>query len=133
VPGPLRHLPVLVALAVCALAAGVGPAGAEDGRSEARVSGVCGAGGDWSLRVVAEDGAIELEFEVDDVRRGAAWRVALVRERRVVWKGSVTTRRSGSFRVRRVFGDLPGAETVTARAWGPAGKTCRGTVRLPGP
>ena len=55
----------LVALAVCALVAAVGTAGAKDARPEGRVSGVCGAGAAWELRLKADDGRIELEFEVD--------------------------------------------------------------------
>lgn len=125
-----------VAIAACAFAVGVGEAGArdgKDGRTEVRVTGVCTASATVKLRLRAEDGRLELQFEVEHARQGA-WRVALVRERRVVWKGAATvTRASKSFEVERTVADLPGADTVVARAWGPAGAGCLATATLPGP
>ncbi len=120
-------------MAASALVVAVGTAGAKDSRPEVRVSGVCGAGAASKLKLKVDDGRIELEFEVEHGRGGVVWRVALVRERRVVWKGAATTgRRSGSFEVRRTLDDLPGADTVAARAWGPGGTSCRATATLPG-
>ena len=103
-------------------------------RVEVRVAGACSAGVTSRLRLRADDGGIELEFEVDQDRAGAVWRVALVHERRVAWKGVVrTARRSGSFDVERRLRDLPGADAVTARAWGPRGAACRAAATLPAP
>ena len=71
------------------------------------------------LRLKRDDDAIELRFELDQSRAGALWRVVLVHERRVVWKADATkTRVNGSLEVRRNLRDLPGADTITARAWG---------------
>ncbi len=120
-------------MAASALVVAVGTARAKDSRPEVRVSGVCGSGASSKLKLKADDGRIELEFQVEHGRGGVVWRVALVRERRVVWKGAATTaRRSGSFEVRRTFDDLPGTDTVVARAWGPAGTSCRATATLSG-
>ena len=44
---------------------------------------------------------------------------------------SSTTRASSSFEVRRTLQDLPGADTVTASAWGPRGLVCRADATLP--
>lgn len=71
-------------------------------------------------RLKSGDDGIELQFEVDHSRAGVVWRVVLVHERRIAWKGAArTTRPNGSFEVRRTLQDLSGADAVTARAWGP--------------
>jgi hypothetical protein len=106
---------------------------AKDGRGDVRVAGVCGSGATAKLRLRGRDKGIELRFEVEHSRGGAVWRVVLVHERRVAWRGQVkTTRPGGSFEVRRTLQDLPGADTVTARALGPRGLVCRAAVTLPG-
>jgi hypothetical protein len=44
----------------------------------------------------------------------------------IAWQGTAkTTRASDSFELRRALPDLPGADTVTATAWGPRGTVCR--------
>jgi hypothetical protein len=124
----------LVPLAICLalLAARPVAALAKDGPGEVRVAGVCGKGATSKLRLRARDGGIELRFEVDHNRVGTVWRVSLVHERRVAWKGSAkTTRSGGSFEVRRTLPDLPGADAITARAVGPRGLVCRATAVLP--
>lgn len=126
---------VLASLALLSVLA-ADTASARDGRDgervEVRVAGTCSGGVTSQLRLRADDDAIELEFEVDQDRAGTVWRVALVHERRVAWKGVVrTVRPSGSFDVERRLRDLPGADAVTARAWGPRGAVCRATATLP--
>jgi hypothetical protein len=105
---------------------------AKDGHGEVSVTGVCGGRAAAVLRLKSTDNGIELRFEVEHGRPGVAWRVALVQERRVAWKGVArTTRPNGSFEVRRTLQDLPGADAVTASAWGPRGLVCRATTTLP--
>jgi hypothetical protein len=125
---------LLVPLAICLVLLVARPVAAlaKDGPGEVRVAGVCGSGATSKLRLRARDGGIELRFEVDHSRAGVVWRVSLVQERRVAWKGAVrTTRPSGSFEVRRTLDDLPGADAITARAVGPRGLVCRATAVLP--
>lgn len=106
----------------------------KDGRGEVRVAGSCSGGATSKLKLKSRDGGIELEFEVDHNRVGAPWRVAIVHERRVAWRGAAkASGPSGSFHVERRLPDLLGTDTVTARAWGPLGVTCRATATLPGP
>jgi hypothetical protein len=116
------------------LAVGVcGPAlgrGGDGGGDEVRVAGTCGKGARSELRLRAKDGAIRLEFRVDHARSGA-WRVVLVHERRVVWRGRARTH-SGEFRIRRSIPDFAGADQVTARASGPRGVTCEAAAVLQG-
>jgi hypothetical protein len=106
-------------------------AGTKDRRDDVRVFGVCSGATTSTLRLKSKDGGIELRFEVEDARRGSAWRVVLVQERRIAWKGTVKTRGSGSFEVRRALRDLPGADVIAARALGPRGLVCRATATLP--
>jgi hypothetical protein len=143
-PGRRRTpLPLLLALALLALAAlGPGTAMAKDGpggggdddrdRSEVRVAGVCGKGATSKLKLKADDGRIEAEFEVDHNRSGTQWRVVFVQERRVVYRGHARTRgSSGSWSVEERLADLPGSDQIMARAVGPRGLTCQATAVRP--
>ena len=104
----------------------------KDGPGEIRAAGACGSGATSELRLKRDDAGIQLRFEVDHSRAGVVWRVAVVHERRIVWKGTArSTRPSGSFEVRQTLQDLPGADEVTATAWGPRGLVCRVTATLP--
>jgi hypothetical protein len=125
-------LALLALLAALVADAAVARDGRDGERIEVRVAGTCSGGVTSKLRLRSDDDGIELEFEVDQDRAGAVWRVALVHERRVAWKGVLrTVRPSGSFDVERRLRDLPGADAVTARAWGPRGAVCRATATLP--
>jgi hypothetical protein len=118
-----------VALALVAPAPALGRGGDDD----VRVTGACGKGATSKLRLRAKDGAIQVEFEVKTNRGGQRWRVVLVHERRVAWRGRARTRSgSGSFRIRRSIPDFEGADQVTARASGPRGNTCEATGLLTG-
>jgi len=92
--------------------------------------GTCGSGASSKLRLRSRDGEISVEFEVKRSRRGERWRVVLVHERRVAWRGARTTGSSGSFRVRRTLRDLAGSDRVKARASGPRGVTCEAAATL---
>jgi hypothetical protein len=110
-------LAILLALTLAA------PAFARD--DDVRVWGSCGAGAESQLRLRAKDGSIRVEFRVDSERSEERWRVTLVHERRVVWRGRVRTRSNGSFRVRRSVPDYEGADQVSVRAAGPGGNVCQ--------
>jgi hypothetical protein len=101
-------------------------------RNEVRVAGVCGTGATSNVRLRQRDGGdIEVRFQVEHARSGQSWRVTLVRERRVVWRGGARTQRR-SFEVERRIPDFSGADQVTARAVGPRGLTCTASATLPG-
>lgn len=131
---PARFGIVALAAVLVSAMVGAGSADARRGkgdRDEIRVAGRCGSGVTSKLKLKADDGRIEVEFEVDQNRRGVRWRVALVHERRVAWKGVARTAGpSGSFEVRRVVRDLPGSDSVSARAWGPGGLSCQARASL---
>jgi hypothetical protein len=131
-----RLLPVVLcalALLVAApLALGApGPGSGGDLEQDAR-AGRCSSGTSSQLRLRSRDGSIRVEFEVKRRRARESWRVVFVHERRVAWRGTVRTSSSGSFRVRRFYDDYEGADTVTARATGPRGITCRASATLSG-
>jgi hypothetical protein len=128
-----RRAPVLllgVAVALSVFAASSRSADAKDGGPEMRAAGTCGSRATSELRLKSRDREIEVRFEVDHARAGVRWRIAVVHERRIAWKGAATTRRSGSFELTRTLVDLPGADVVTATAWGPQGLVCRATAAL---
>jgi hypothetical protein len=130
------HAPVVLFFGIGLLLVFAAPsvaAVAKDGGGEVRVAGVCGSGATSKLRLKSGDDGIELRFEVDHSRPGVIWRVVLVHERRIAWKGAArTTRPDGSFEVRRTLRDLPGADAVSVRAWGPRGLVCRAAAILSG-
>src|SRR3954454_24228973 len=124
---------LLILSVAIALALAMPTVASARGGGDVRVSGTCGRGATSQLRLSAHDGAIRVEFELRGRHRGELWRVVLVHERRVAWRGRARTR-SGShaFRVRRSIPDFSGADQVTVRASGPRGNTCVAGGRLRG-
>jgi hypothetical protein len=132
---PHRRRAVSLVWLALALALGVpAPAlGSGGDDKDVRVRGTCGNGATSNLRLRATDGAIRVEFEVDTNRGEKRWRIVLVHERRVVWRGRARTRSgSGSLRIRRSIPDYQGADQVGVRASGPHGNTCAATGVLKG-
>jgi hypothetical protein len=127
----IRFVTVAITLAILFAQTAAARAG-DDGRDERRVAGTCVGGAVSTLRLKADDDQIEVRFEVTHTRPGLVWRLALVHERRVAWKGEARANRRHrrSLELRRLLPDLEGADTVTARAWGPRGITCQATVTL---
>jgi hypothetical protein len=123
----------LVAALLAAWLLAVAPVLAKDGgdRREARATGTCVAGATAKLRLRSRDGTIAVRFDVKRSHSRETWRVVLVHERRVVWRGNARTRSSG-FRVERSIDDFSGPDAVTARASGPRGMTCEASATLPG-
>ena len=126
-PNPARKLAVAVCVALALALGAAAPAlGSARDDDDARVKGTCGKGVTSQLRLRAEDGAISVEFELDSNRGGQRWRLVLVHERRVVWRGRARTRSgSGSFRIRRSVPDFAGVDQVSVRASGPVATPAR--------
>ena len=90
-------------------------AAAKDGDIE--VAGTCTRATSSELKLSEEDGGIEVEFEVDQNRRGVRWLVSLHRNGVLVGRRARVTRGpSGSFEVRFVTRNAPGADRFVARA-----------------
>lgn len=121
---------IMIGLAGAATALTPAAAIAKDG--DVRVRGACSKSSTAKLKLSAENSRIETEFEVDQNRSGVSWTVTLRRGGVVAASTRATTRApSGSFTVRRLLTDGPGADTVTARAVSPSGEVCtaRATLR----
>lgn len=125
-----RHLLVL-ALAVLSAVAAATPATARaDDGSDVRVTRSCTAGSEVRLRVrERDDHLLRVDIDLRATRRGTAWIVTIVHERRVVLRA---TRRTGAesrlLSMRVAISDWPGRDTVTVRALGPRGELCRAVV-----
>ena len=132
----LRHrsswLLCAVALFVAAPPPAAAPGSGGGGDRDARVTGRCGKGATSQLRLRARDGSIRVEFEVKRRRPGERWRIVVVHERRVAWRGTARTGDSGSFRVRHSVDDYDGVDRVSVRATGPRGSTCSAYGKLLG-
>jgi hypothetical protein len=120
---------VALLAALLAPAPALGRGGSDD---EVRVRGACGRGASSELRVKGDDGRLEVDFRVRSRRAGERWRLLLVHERRVAWRGTLRTGSSSrSVRVRLRGPDYEGADRIVARASGPNGVTCQATAVLP--
>jgi hypothetical protein len=111
-----RCLPVLLAAVVLSACGG---------------GGQCGGGAHSELSVWAEkQRLIGAAFSLADADPGAAWRLVIVHEGHVAWRGSARVDRDGALKVLRRLDDYPGADRVAVRAYGPDGATCAASARL---
>jgi hypothetical protein len=131
---PVMARPFALVLAAALLAAPATASARHGGdRDVVRAAGTCGGGVRSELKLKADDGGIETEFEVHQARRGSAWRLTVSQEGRVVWRGKARVGSSSrSFTIERRLRDLPGADRVSVRASGPSGVACRVSATLPG-
>jgi hypothetical protein len=114
---------LLIGLAVAVGTIAPAAALAKDGDVER--NGTCTGNATAKIKLSPENGRIETEFEVDQNRNGVTWGVVLRRNGNVVVRTTATTRPpSGSFEVRRVLGNSPGPDTISARATSPGGQVC---------
>ena len=97
--------------------------------SDAQIkTGSCTAASDWKLKAKADDGRIEVEFEVDTNRNGRAFGVRLRRDGNLVWSGTrITEAPSGSFSVERRISNSAGDDVIVGRAVR-GSNVCRGQV-----
>ncbi len=126
------HRLIVSAALTTALVCGAAPAAlAKD--PEVRASGSCSARADWKLKAKADDGRLEVEFEVDSNRARQLWSWSM-RDNgvRVAYGTARTTAPSGSFSVERRIRDRAGRDVITAYARHAAtGQTCRARVVFP--
>jgi hypothetical protein len=113
---------MILGLALTAAVLTVAPVAAADGHDDARDRVSC-AGADVRLEVEHRDDRLALELRID-ARPGRSFRIALLRERTLVYSGVPRTSSKGGLRILRLVADWPGRETVTARVRTPTGRTC---------
>jgi|SRR5512133_2206793 hypothetical protein len=125
---------VLVAFASTAAASGGSddPAGDDHGGQVTRTlskAGTCSAASHSKLKVKADNGRLETEFEVDQNRVGKRWRVTIKRNGSTVFRSIRTTRApSGSFEVRRLLAGGAGSRIVATAKSLSSGETCRAAI-----
>ena len=123
-------IPLTVSLFAVALLA-VPAASAKGGHRGVTVRGTCSQQSTSKLKLTREDRGIEVEFEVDQNRNSVPWKVTLRRNGTKVASLTAKTRApSGSFEVRRLIADRPGADRITARAVR-SGETCTASRTAP--
>jgi hypothetical protein len=121
---------VLVAFASTAGAGGGGDDRGGHGGRRITKSGTCSAASHSKLKAKTDDGRLETEFEVDQNRVGKRWRVTILKNGSMVFRGIRTTHApSGSFEVRRLLAGSSGRIVATAKAFG-SGETCRASLSL---
>jgi hypothetical protein len=92
-------------------------------------SGTCSAASHSRLKVKADDGRLETEFEVDQNRVGKRWRVTIKRNGSNVFRGIRKTQApSGSFEVRRLLAGGAGSRIVATAKSLSSGETCRAAI-----
>ena len=92
------HRLLAVLLAVFALAVATAVPASAGGDREVIRRGSCSGGTDWKYKAKADDGRIEVEYEVDQNRSGDRWRVKLWHDGNRFFRGTRTTGgASGSF------------------------------------
>ena len=103
---------------------------AQAGGDDYRVirTGSCSGSATWKLKAKADDGRIEVEFEVDSNRNGQVWQVGLRRDGTLFFCGQRTTvAPSGSFDVERRISNSAGDDVIVGRATH-GSQVCRGQV-----
>ncbi len=121
----------LITLTAAALVAATFAAPAQAQSYRVTNSGSCSVASVWKLKAKADNGRIEVEFEVDTPTTGQAWGVVLRNDGRVVHRGTYTTQApSDSFTVERRIRNTAGADRIKADAVNlVTGETCTGAVR----
>jgi hypothetical protein len=114
---------VVAAILVAAVALLAAPvATAKDG--DIRRAGTCTKSSTSKIKLSAENGRIEVEFEVDQNRNGVRWNVRVSKNgSRIARMTRVTKGPSGSFEARIVAGNSAGADRFVAVATR-GGETC---------
>lgn len=94
--------------------------------------GSCSAGSSWKLKLSPQNGAIEVEYEVDQNVVGATWRVKIFQNGVRIFVGNrKTVAPSGSFSVRLVAPNSPGTDAFRGAARNLAtDETCGGRASI---
>lgn len=122
----------LVGTALAASMALTPTAFASGGGGGVQTQGSCTGASDWKLKAKADNGRLEVEFEVDSNKVGQMWNVRLFDNGTRFFAGTRTTMApSGSFEVRQFTANQAGPDRITARATNPStGEVCRGALTI---
>lgn len=79
--------------------------------------GPCSADSHWRIVLVKDDGAIHVGYRVVSGVSGETWRVRILHNRRLIFRGlQVTHGEDGAFALRLVTRNLEGPDVIRARA-----------------
>jgi hypothetical protein len=135
------RLPIcLLFLAFTALVLGAAARADDDDDDVTSRAGICTTSstarldlrkGDRSGHGGGDDKRIEVTFTVDSRRNGVSWRVILLHERRIVFRGKLRTRPpKGIFVLSGAVSDYYGSDAIAARATSSSGEVCRASASL---
>jgi hypothetical protein len=126
----MKRIVTTAALSLALLVPVAPAANAKGDDGEVIRTGSCSGTADWKLKAKRDDGAIEVEWEVDSNRAGQVWRVRVYDNGdRVVATQRTTQPPSGSFDVERQIANRAGSDNLVARSRNLAtGQVCRGTL-----
>jgi hypothetical protein len=85
--------------------------------------------GEATLRLASVNGRIQARFALPHAG-DSAWRLVVVHEGRVVWRGSGHAGPRGALRLDRRLPDYEGVDHVLVRAAGPRGGICSASAAL---
>ena len=125
----MKKLGIATALVSLAAVAAPGVAAAGD---DVRSTGKCSGSSTAKIKVKPDDGRLEVEFEVDQNKNGARWKVRIKDNGKVAFRGSARTKApSGSFSVEKRIDNQPGTDRVKGIGRNPAtGERCVAKVRI---
>lgn len=125
-----RVFSVAMLLAVMPLGTSAIAAPASHGGDAVRASGGCDGSAVWKLKAKHDNGAIEVEYEVDSNVAGQVWKVRLKDNGDRFFAGTRTTAgASGSFTVHDTTANRAGDDVIRARAvYGD--QVCRGKLTV---
>jgi hypothetical protein len=117
-------------LAAMSLGSTAVAAPASHGGNAVRASGGCSSSAVWKLKAKPDNGALEVEFEVDSNANGQVWKVRLKDNGDRFFAGKRTTAGpSGSFSVQQSTANRGGNDVIRARAVH-GDEICRGTLTV---
>ena len=122
-----------IALTVIALVAALSVASTASAKGGGQtVSGTCTAASTSKLKAKADDGRIEVEFEVDSNIVGQSWKVVLQDNGSTVLQKTFKTKApSGSFDAKARPANRAGADAIQATATNAAtGESCTATLSV---
>src|SRR3954454_250365 len=106
-----------LALAMAVVIGACGDAGTE-----------CGGGARSALSVWAEHSGLGAAFTLQRAHPETDWRLTVVHDGHISWRGSARTDRAGGLKLVHRFKDYPGPDHVSVRAIAPDGATCASTA-----
>jgi hypothetical protein len=99
------------------------------GGAGVKASGTCSGSSTWIMTAKADNGLIEVEFEVHSGINGQTWKVRMSDNGTRIYRHAKVTKNDGSFTARKRTADLPGTDMFTGKAKNPStGETCLGSV-----